>query len=165
MRQTVLKRFQLWLRHQIGLADEDLIGKPHLPTGLLAIVQLLSSMLGIHQSEDGIEQKALGNLIVHEKRLRHRPRIGQASCLNDHAVKIQFTLALLSRQGLQSSPQIFPNGAANAPIAHLNDLLIGVRHQNVVVNVLFAKLIFNDGNLLTMCLREHSFKQRGFTRA
>jgi hypothetical protein len=35
-------------------------------------------MLGIHQSENGIQQKAFGNFIVHEKCLRHRPRICQA---------------------------------------------------------------------------------------
>jgi hypothetical protein len=79
-------------------------------------------------------------------------------------VKIELTLALLSRQRLQSGPQIFPNGATNTPIAHLNNLLIGVRHQNVVVNVLLTKLILNDGNLLPVSLSQHALKQGGFTR-
>ena len=120
-------------------------------------------MFGIHQRQNRIKQKALGNFIVHEKRLRHRPRIGQASGFNHHPIKVQLPLALLLGQRLKRGPQIFPNGAANTAIAHLNNLLIGVRHQNVAVNILLTKLILNNGNLLTMRLRQHTLKQGGFT--
>ena len=50
--QTVLQRLQLRLRHQIGLADENLIRKPHLTTRFLTIIQLLRCMLGIHQRQN-----------------------------------------------------------------------------------------------------------------
>ena len=120
-------------------------------------------MLGIHQRQNRIKQKALGNFIVHEKRLRYRPRIGQASGFNYHPVKVQLPLALLLCQSLKRGAQIFANGAANTAIAHLNNLLIGIRHQNVAVNILLTKLIFNDGNFLSVSFRQHALKQGGFT--
>ena len=122
----MFQRFQFGLVDQIGLADENLIGKPYLATGFLAIVQLLSGMLGIDQRQNGIEQKAFGDFIVHEKCLRYRTRIGKACGFNDDPLKIEFALALLRCQRLQSGAQIFTNGAANTTIAHLNDLFVGV---------------------------------------
>ena len=164
VREPVLQSVQFRLRHQIGLADENLIGKTHLTPRLLPIIQLLCSMLGIHQSQNGVQQKTLRNLIVHEKSLRHRTRIGQTRGLNHHTIKVQLPLALLRCQGLQSRTQILANRTTNTAIAHLNDLLFGIRHQNIAVNILLAKLIFNNGNLLAMRLRQHTLEQRGFAR-
>ena len=162
--QSVLQRTQIIGRDQIGFADEDLVGKTHLPARFLTVVQLLRRVFGIHQRQDGVEQKRLGDLIVHEKGLRHGTGIGQTGGLDHDAVKTQQTFAALGREQLQGDAQIFPNGAANAAIAHLNDLLLGVRDQDVVVDVFFAKFVLNDSDFLAMGLCQHALQERGFAR-
>ena len=152
-------------RHQIGLADEDLIRKTDLAARLLAVVKLLVGVFRVHQRQDRIEQITLGDLVVHEKRLRYRARVGHTGGFNHHAVKIQQPLALFGCQQLQRFAQVFPDGATNATIAHLNDLFLGIGHQDVVVDVFFAKFIFNDGNFLAVGLLQHTLEQRGFAGA
>ena len=53
--QTVLQGIEFIGTHQIAFADENLIGKTHLATRFLAVIQCLGRMLGIHQGEDGVE--------------------------------------------------------------------------------------------------------------
>ena len=163
--QTVLQCVQVLRRHQIGFADEDLVRKAHLTTRFLAIIELQGRVLGVHQSQDGVEQEGLCNLVVHEKGLRNRTRIGQTGRLDDDAVKAEQAFAALGSQHLQRDAQVFADGAANAAIAHLNDLLLGVRDQDLVVDVLFAKLVLDDGNFLTMGLGQDALEQGGFARA
>ena len=50
--EAVLQSIQLSRRHQIGPADEDLVGKAHLATRFLAVVELLGGVFGIHQGQD-----------------------------------------------------------------------------------------------------------------
>ena len=121
-------------------------------------------MFGVHQGQDRVEQKSLGNFIVHEKGLRHRPWICQAGRLNDDAVKAQQALAAFGCQQLQGGPQVFTDRAADAAIAHLDDLLIGFRNQNVGINVLFAELIFDDRNFLPVGFSQDALEQCGFAR-
>jgi len=66
---------------------------------------------------------------------------------------------------MQGGAQVFSNGATHAAIAHLDNLLLGVADQDVVVNVFFAKLVFNDGDFLAMGLGQHPLEQSGFTGA
>ena len=150
--------------HQIALADENLVRKPDLAARLLAVVQLLGGVLGVHQGDDGIQQIAFGHLVVHEEGLRHRSWVGNTGGLDDHALKIQQTLALLGGQGGQRAAEILANRAAHAAVAHLNDLLFGVGHQNVVVDVFFAEFVFDDGDLLTMGFGQDTLEQGGFAR-
>ena len=53
--QTVLQGVKFIGTHQIAFADENLIGKTHLATRFLAVVQGLGRVLGIHQGEDRVE--------------------------------------------------------------------------------------------------------------
>ena len=162
--QTVHERIGLLRAHQIGFADENLVSKAHLTARFLAVIELLGGVFGIHQGQDGIEQKALGNLVVHEKSLRHGARIGQAGGFDHHALKVQQAFALFGGQQLQGRAQVFADGAADAAIAHLNDLLVGVAHQNVVVDVFFAKLVLNDRDFLPVRFLQHALEQGGFAR-
>jgi hypothetical protein len=144
MLQAVLQGIELSGGYQIGFADEDLISKAHLTTRLLAVVQLLRGVFGVDQGQDGVEQKAFGNFIVHEKSLCHRAGVGQASGFNHHALEVEQAFAFFGGQQLQSGAQVFTNGATHATIAHLNDLLVGVRHQDVVVDVFFTKVVLPE---------------------
>jgi len=99
-------------RDQIGLAEEYLVGKTDLAARFLALIELLVGVFGIDQGQDRIQQITLGNLVVHEKRLRHRPRVGQAGGLDHHAVKVEQTLALFGGEQLQRLAQVFADGAS-----------------------------------------------------
>ena len=163
--ESVLQRLQCRRAHQVGLADEDLVGEPDLAPGFLAVIELLVGVLGVHQRQDGVEQVALGDLVVHEKGLRHRAGVGQASGLDHHALEIQFALALLLRQILQGGAQVLADGAADAAVAHLDDLFAGVGDKDVVVDVLLAELVLDHGDLLPVRFGQHPLEQRGLARA
>jgi hypothetical protein len=53
-----------------------------------------------------------------------------------------------------------------AAVAELQDLLLArVVDQDLVVDVFFAELVFDHGDLVAMLLGEHAFEQGGFARA
>ena len=150
---------------QVRLADENLVGKADLAARFLAFVELLGRVFGVHQGQDGVQQVGLGHLVVHEKGLRDRARVGQTGGFYDHAIKLQLAFAALFGQFLQSAAQIFADGAAHAAIAHLHDVFLGVAHQNVAVDVFLAKLVLDDSDFLAMRLAQDALEQRGFARA
>ena len=162
--QAVHQGVHLVFGHQVGLADEDLVGKPHLAAGFLAVVELLGGMFGIHQRQDRVQQVTLRNLLVHKKGLRHRAGVGQAGGFDHHTLEVQQAFAPFGGQQLQRFTQIFADRAANAAITHLHDLLWCIGHQNVVVDVFFTKLVLDHGNFLAMAFGQHTFEQGGFTR-
>ena len=151
--------------HQIGLGHEHLVRKTHLTACFLARVQLLIGVLGIDQRDDGVDQIGLGNLIIHEERLSHGAGISQTGGLNDDAVKVHQALAALGGQQLQGFAQVFADGAADAAIAHLQNLLFGLGLENVGVDVFLAELVLDHGNLHAVRLMQHALEQRGFARA
>ena len=156
--QAVLECFQFLGVHQIRLADENPVGKTHLAAGFLALIELGGGVFGIHQGQDGVQQVGLGYLIVHEKGLRHRAGVGQAGGLDHDAVKVQLAFALFLGQAVQGGAQVFADGAANAAIAHLHDLLGGVRDQDFTVDVFLTKLVFHHGNLLPVCFGQDALE-------
>ena len=162
---AVLQRVQLLRRYQVRFTDENLIRKPDLTACFLAVIQLLLPVLGIHQGDDGIEQERFSDFIVHEKGLRHGAGVGQTRGFDDDALKVQQPFALFGRQHLQGGTQIFPNGAADAAIAHLNDLLLGFAHQNIGIDIFFAEFIFNHRDFLTVGFTQNPLEQGGFARA
>ena len=162
---AVLQRMHLLLRHQIGLADEYLIGKANLLTRFLPVVQLLVGVFGVHHGDDGVQQVVLGDLVVHEEGLRDRAWVGQTRGFDDHAVKVQQAFALFGGQQLQGLAQVFADRAADAAVAHLVDLLLALRDQQVFVDVFFTELVLDHGDLLAVRFLQQALEQRGFTRA
>lgn len=163
--EAVLQLFQLIICYQVGFADENAVGKADLFARLLMLVELLPGMFGVHQRDDGVEQKLLRHFLIHEKRLRHRSRVSNAGSLYQHPLKVQLTRFFSLRQRLQCLAQVFAYGAADAAIAHLNNLLFGVAYQYFVVDILFAELVFYYGNFLPVRLGQHALEQSGFARA
>ena len=163
--QAVLQIEQFLLADQIGLADEDLVGETDLTLGFQPLVELVLGVLGIDQCDDGIEQVALGHLVVHEEGLRYRTGIGHAGGLDDDALEIDLALAALFGQILQRGTQVIADGAADAAVAHLDDLFLRVSHQDLVVDVLFAELVLDHGDFLAMRLGQHTLEQRGLAGA
>ena len=163
--KAVLQRLQVLGRHQLRLADENLVRKAHLAACFLAVIELFGRVFGVHQGQYGVEQVRLGHLVVHKKGLRHRSWVGQAGGLYHHAVKVKLAFALFLGQVAQGGAQVLADGAADAAIAHLDDLLGGVGHQNIAVDVFLAKLVFDDGDFLPMRLGENALEHGGLASA
>ena len=163
--QAVDQRVGFVLGHQVRLADEDLVGKAHLAAGFLAVVELLGGVLRIDQRQDGVEQVSLGDFVIHEESLRNGAGVGQARRFDDDPVEIQQALALLGSQQLERGAKVFANGAADAAVAHLDDLLLAFRDKDVGVDVLFAEFVLDHGDLLAMGFTENALEQRGLAGA
>src|ERR1700749_1766748 len=65
----------------------------------------------------------------------------------------------------QRGAEILADRAAHAAVGQLHDLLLGVRDQDLVVDVLLAELVLDDGDLLAVHLGEDALEQRGLARA
>ncbi|MNY26616.1 hypothetical protein D3C86_1604750 [compost metagenome] len=96
--------------------------------------------------------------------MRHRAGVGHARGLDDDAIELDQALAALGGQQLQRLAQVFTDGAADAAIAHLHDLFLGLGLEDVGVDVFLTELVFNHGNLLAMGFAEHALEQRGLAR-
>lgn len=83
----VLDLRQFFRRHEIGLVDDDDVGKGDLVFGLAAVLQAQRQMLGVDERNDGIELGLGADVVVHEEGLGNRNRIGKAGGLDDDAVR------------------------------------------------------------------------------
>ena len=122
-------------------------------------------MLGVNQRQNRVQQVAFGDFIVHEEGLSDRAWVSQPGGLDHNPVKVKLTLAPFLGEIAQGVAQIFADGAADAAIAHLDDLLFGASDQNFAIDIFLAELVLNHGNFLAMRLFKHAFEERGFARA
>jgi hypothetical protein len=75
--------------------------------------------------------------------------------------EFSFPCAFLG-QVLQRGAQVVADGAADAAVAHLDDVFLRVSHQDLVVDVHFAELVLDHRDLLAVGLGQHALEQRGF---
>ncbi len=102
----------------------------------------------------------LADVLVHEKRLRHRRRVGEAGGFDDDGVE----LALAPHQAVEDAHQIAAHGAADAAVVHLEHFLVGADHQ-IVVDADLAEFIDDDGVFLAVRLGQDAVEQRGLAGA
>ena len=137
--------------------------KPTWRPRLLAGVELRVGMLGVDQRQDRVEQVALGDHVVHEEGLRHRA--GSARPVVSITTRSKSSSPLRRfRPARQRAAQVFADGAADAAVAHLDDLLLRLDRQDVVVDVLLAELVLDDGDLWP-CDSDSTREQRGLAAA
>jgi hypothetical protein len=143
---ALLNRRQLSLLDEVGLVEEDAVGEGHLLDRLilhalgLLVVEARNNVLGIRHGDDAVEREFGLNVVVHEEGLRHRRRVGQSGGLNDHSVE----LCNLRVQVFERDHQISAHGAADAPVHHLDDLLVGLLRQNPFVHADLSELVLDD---------------------
>src|SRR5581483_3864099 len=112
---------QILGRDQVHLVEQQEVGEGDLFFRLGGAVELLEDVLGIDDRHDAVQAEFAADAVVDEKRLRDRRGIGEAGGL-DHE---RIVAAALLEQIEQRAQQIAAHGAANAAVAHLDDLLIG----------------------------------------
>ena len=152
-----LDGFQFLRRDQIGLVQHDNIGEGDLVLCLVAVFQTGGQMLGVDDSDDGVQSRFRLHALVHEERLGDRGGIGEAGGLDDDAVELVAAL----HQAADDADQIAAHGATDAAVVHLEHFLVGV-HDQVVVHPEFAELVNHDSVFLAVVLSQDAVQQRGF---
>src|SRR5437588_4352753 len=97
------------------------------PSGL-DLVEVVEDVLGIDEGDDGVEPQLSGHLVVHEEGLRHRGGIGEAGGLDEDVVEA----VAAAHEIAEDADEVAAHGAADAPVVHLEHLLIGVDDEGVI---------------------------------
>mmetsp|Transcript_6917 Transcript_6917/g.20216 ORF Transcript_6917/g.20216 Transcript_6917/m.20216 type:complete len:471 (-) Transcript_6917:65-1477(-) len=157
----------LLLLDQVDLVQQDDVRERELLLGLVLdalrflVVQPQDEVLGVHHGDDGVQLVQLLDLRVDQEGLRDRRRVGQASGLDDHAVELG-DLGVEPLEGLHEVP---PHRAADAPVHHLDHLLVDVLLELVVpaedllIDSNLPELVLDDGEPQPMVLGKQVVQQ------
>ena len=151
---------QLRLGDEVGLVQHDDVGKGDLVLGLGRVLEAVAQPFGVSHRHDRIESRVLLHVLVDEKSLRHRRRVGQPRGLDDDGVE----LALALHQAVENANEVAAHGAADAAIVHLEHFLVGADDE-VVVDADLAEFVDDDGVFLAVVFRQDAVEQRGLAGA
>src|SRR5690606_8799801 len=151
--------------HQVDLREQDPIGEADLLLRLLVLVELLLAVTGVDDGDDRVEQIVVGDVVVDEEGLRDRPRIGHAGGLDDDPLETDLAAIAALAQVAEDPDQVTANGAADAAVVHLDDLLVAVLEQQVVVHALLAELVLDHRDAVAVLFPEDAVEQRGLAAA
>ena len=147
------------LVHEVGLVEQEEIGHRDLLARRLGVGHLLFDLLHVHDGDDRVHPHELLERRDVQKRLRHRPRIGDARGFDEQVVE-----AALFQKVLHTLHQILPHRAAQAAVAHLQHFVLGAFDQRAI-DADLADFIDDDGKLVAVLLLEDVVEQRGFPGA
>mmetsp|Transcript_70658 Transcript_70658/g.111839 ORF Transcript_70658/g.111839 Transcript_70658/m.111839 type:complete len:270 (+) Transcript_70658:635-1444(+) len=163
---------QVRLVHEIALVEDDSICEGNLfhsfvldSFGLL-LIQVHNEVLGIHQSHDAIQLHVLLHKVICKEGLSHWCWVCQPGGLNDHAIKSFAVLHRSLHDLLETCNEISTDGATNAAVVHLNDILLhgqGSSFNETVINADLTKLVLNDGEAFSMELMKDVIQKGRFT--
>src|ERR1700730_916774 len=153
---TMLQCIEIFAADEVSLVQDNDICKGNLGSRLLAVDDLLIEVSCIDHRDDSVEGKLLAHGIIDEERLCNRPGICKARGLEHDTVE----LVTPGHEIAQDSNEISAHGATDAPVVHLEDLLLGVDHQ-LLVDADFAELVLDDGDPLAVTLGENAIQKRG----
>ncbi|ENN87451.1 hypothetical protein RHSP_28281 [Rhizobium freirei PRF 81] len=151
----VLDLGQLFRRYEIGLVDDDDVGKGDLVFGFAAVLQAQRQVLGVDECDDGIKFGLGADIVVHEEGLGDGNRIGKARRFDDDAVKAAGT----AHQALDHADEVAANRAADAAIVHFVDFFVRLDDE-VVVDADLAEFVDDDGVFLAMVFGKDTVEQR-----
>ena len=131
------------------------------PLGLL-FIETGDDVLRIDDGDDAVQLVHLLNVLINEKCLNYRRWIGKASRLDEDPIEAFHALVEL----LERLHEVSTDGAADAAVHDLDDLLVDVLGQNFLVDTDVSKLVFDDGEFHPMSLVvENVVEQSGLARA
>ena len=151
---------QLGLAHQVGLVQDDLVGKGDLFDGLPGVPEAQGQVEGVDHRRHAVQFGTGADVIVDEEGLGDGPRVGEAGGLYDDGVEA----ALALHEAGQHPDEVAAHRAADASIVHLEDFLVGADDE-VVVDSHLAELIDDDRITPAMVLREDAVQKRGLAGA
>ena len=142
-------------RHQIGLVEHDAVGEGDLLLGLGGVMEVQGDVLGVDEGDDAVEAEALLDLVVAEEGLRDGARIGEAGGLDQHVVELVPALHQLT----EDPDEVAPDGAAEAPVVHLEDLLVGLDDE-FIVDADLAEFVLDHGDALAVVGGQDAVQER-----
>ena len=145
---------QLGLGHEIGLVENDHIGKGDLVLGFGRVLQAVAQPFRVGNRHHGIETRTRLHIVVNEEGLRDRCRVRETGRLHDDRVE----LAAPFHQTLDDADEIAANGAADATVVHLEHFLIGA-HDEVVVDANLAEFVHDNRELKPVLLAQDTIEQ------
>ena len=151
---------QLGLAHQVGLVQDDLVGKGDLFDGLPGVPEAQGQVEGIDHRRHAVQFGTGPDIVVDEEGLGDGPRVGEACGFNDDGVEA----ALALHEAGQHPDEVAAHRAADASVVHLEDFLVGADDE-VVVDSHFAELVDDDRIAPAMVLREYAVQERGLAGA
>ena len=120
---------------------------------------MLLDVLRVHQRDNAVKTEVFTQVIVHHEGLRDGAGYGEAGGCEQDGVEFVATL----EQVLENADQVAAHGAADAPVVHLEDFLVGLDHEFVIDSDL-AEFIFDHRNPLSVPFGQDAVQQRGFAR-
>ena len=151
---------QLGIGDQIGLVEQDHVGKGDLVLGLGRILETVLEPFGVGHRDHRVEPGLAADILVDEEGLRHRRGVGEARGLDDDGVE----LALAPHQPIDDADQVAAHGAADAAVVHLEHFFVGADDQ-LVVDADLAELVDDHGVFLAVRLGQDAVEQRGLAGA
>ena len=131
------------------------------PLGLL-FIETGDDVLRIDDGDDAVQLVHLLNVLIDEKCLNYRRWIGKASRLDEDPIEAFHALVEL----LERLHEVSADGAADAAVHDLDDLLVDVFGENFLVNADVAKFILDDSEFHPMSLIvEDMVQECGLARA
>ena len=147
-------------RREVGLVEDDEIGKGYLLAGLGGAFELPGHMSGVNDSDHALEHELGTDARVGVEAFRHRRRLCEAGCLDDDGVELRAKLGKLK----ETAQQVPANRAADAAVVHLNHFLIG-RDQKVMIDADFTKFVDDDGDAAPVVRCQQPIQERCFPGA
>jgi hypothetical protein len=121
-------------------------------------------VLGVHDSGDGVEPRLRLDVLVDEKCLRHRGRIGQARRLDNDGVEAARRAGLALHEALEHPDQVAADRTADAAIVHLEHFLVRADDE-LAVDADLAELVDDDGVAAAVVFGEDAVQQSGLAGA
>ena len=158
---TVLNAEELRLVHQVGLVEDETVGKRNLFEGLvhyalgLLLVEVHHGMLCVHEGDDAVKAQRVQQVGLQIKGLNDGSRIRQTRGLDQNVIELALPL---SHESAEHINQVAANGAAEASVVEEHDVLLSIllERDKFAVDVNLAKLVFDDDDALAMITRKNT---------
>jgi hypothetical protein len=142
--------------HEVRLVEDKDVGERNLLLALARVIEVQVHVLCVDEGHDAVQREELAKVVVDEERLRHGTWVGHARGFDQNVVELVLPL----HQVTEDADEVASDGAADAPVVHLEYFFVGIDNQRLIDSDL-SKLVLDDGNALAMVLREDSVQERG----
>ena len=139
---------------EVRLVEHQDVRERDLLRAFVAAAELLIDVGGIDERDDPVKRELRADLVVHEKRLGDRARIGEPRGLHQHIVELVAALHEIA----EHANQVSAHGAADAAVRHFEDLFVGVDDKRLI-DADLPILVLDHGNALAVLLAQDPVEQ------
>ena len=148
--QTVGQRHEFIAVGEIGLREHEAVREADLFLRLRMLVELRLAVVRVDERHDAVEPVVRTEVGVGQQRLHDRRGLREAGRLDDDAVERDLAGGAALLEIDESALQVAADRAAEAAVLGLDDLLGGVAHQELAVDVHLAEFVLDHGEALAV---------------